>query len=620
MEQAVGLQDQLAGSASPRGLSAFASRWQGRLVLLLIGTGLLTAAFAPVNQFYLAWVGLVPWLIVLNTTSSQRSAFFWSWLAGTLFFIANMWWMYAVTSYGMVALMAILGLYWGYAGIIIRGAGLLGRLQIGDEGLRIEDRSSASRQSTLFHPQSLIFNFLQPLLIGAIWIAASEWFRGTWPWHGLPWLYLGSTQTPALFLCQIADITGVAGLSFLIAAVNAWIALGLAGPQKISRLIPSGIMLLAMVIGVIVYGEYRLKTEPTWLTLGPKILVVQSNYPQDNTGAKGANPYEIEEFHFNTTNDALRDHPGVDLSVWSETMMPPLNQFARDRYRSSEGTHRDIQYMTSSTKSALLTGAESEIAAKSADKLERRNSAFFYDYRGTQYAQRYDKVHLVPYGEFTPFKDSVPWLYRLALHFGPPNMEAYMLVPGDEQHLTVFPLRMPEQMQPKAKPIAGRRPAAAASTDRYWHFVTPICFEDIDADICAEMFRPEDATPETKRADFLVNITNDGWFKANENSQHLQAAIFRSIENRVATARSVNTGISGFIDPLGHVYGLVKARTEGTSIGTIQIDPRVTFFTRQGLLFSWICVGITIVIMVAATILWAGRLFRRTADAPGKSA
>ena len=64
-----------------------------------------------------------------------------------------------------------------------------------------------------------------------------------------------------------------------------------------------------------------------------------------------------------------------------------------------------------------------------------------------------------------------------------------------------------------------------------------------------------------KRADFLVNVTNDGWFMANENSQHLQAAVFRSIENRAPTARSVNTGISGFVDPLGRAEGLIPART-----------------------------------------------------------
>ena len=375
MQQAFNLQGQVAPAALPQGLLGFASQWWGRVVLLLIGTAFLTGAFAPVNQFYLAWIGLVPWLIVLDTTRSQRSAFFWSWLGGTFFFIANMWWMYAVTSYGMVALMAILGLYWGYAGIILRGSGLLGRGKIaGSESNTEADLTPASgephplrstglflisshRRQILIATKWVIANLRRELLIAAVWVAASEWFRGTWPWHGLPWLYLGSTQTPALCLCQIADITGVAGLSFLIAAVNAWIALALINRPKINRLIPSGLILLLTVIGVIIYGEYRLKTEPKLLTSGPKILVVQANYPQDNSGAKGAKVSDIERFHFLTTNDALRDHPGVDLSVWSETMMPPLNQSARDKYPSLAVVHEDIRYLTGITNSALLTGA-----------------------------------------------------------------------------------------------------------------------------------------------------------------------------------------------------------------------------------------------------------------------
>jgi apolipoprotein N-acyltransferase len=545
-------------------LPARKHQWYVRIALLLLSTGLLTASFAPVNQFYLSWIGLVPWLIVLDGTASKRSAFFWSWLAGTFFFIANMWWMYAVTSYGMVALMAILGLYWGYAGIIIYGLGILGKSRIA------------------LRP---IFNFLRPLLIAAIWVAASEWFRGTWPWHGLPWLYLGSTQTPALWMCQIADITGVAGLSFLIVVMNAWVAMWVINRFSIKGLVSSGILTLVMLGGVIGYGIYRLRTEPRLLVPGPTVMVVQSNFPQSNSGAKGATAEQLKDFHFNTTWEALLVHHGVDLSIWSETMMPPLNEWIRQRYPDIELVHQDLVYLTRMTKSALLTGGEYVTQKPGAKQIEKRNTAYFYDHKGKQYSQRYDKIHLVPYGEFIPFKESVPWLYKLAVHFGPPDMEAYSLVPGDEQHLTVFPLETP-------------------GSKKVWHFVTPICFEDIDADICADMFRPEPATPDLKRADFLVNITNDGWFKANENSQHVQAAIFRSIENRVPTARSVNTGISGFIDPLGHAYGLLPARTEGTSIQQLQIDPRVTIFTRYGPIFSWICAGITVVLVVVSTMKW----------------
>ena len=98
----------------------WSQRWYGRILLLSLSVLLLTLSFAPIKQFYLAWVGLVPWLIVIGRCRSYKSAAFWGWLSGTMFFIANMWWMAYVTFPGMVGLMAILAAYWGVMGIVTR--------------------------------------------------------------------------------------------------------------------------------------------------------------------------------------------------------------------------------------------------------------------------------------------------------------------------------------------------------------------------------------------------------------------------------------------------------------------------------------------------------------------
>ena len=115
--------------------------------------------------------------------------------------------------------------------------------------------------------------------------------------------------------------------------------------------------------------------------------------------------------------------------------------------------------------------------------------------------------------------------------------------------------------------------------------VVPICFEDIDAPLVAKMFRGAGG----KRANVLVNLTNDGWFKANQNAQHLQAAIFRGIENRVPTIRCVNTGISAFIDSSGRELERIPVRTEGTAIRSMQLDSRYTLYTRWGDWFPILC-------------------------------
>jgi apolipoprotein N-acyltransferase len=555
-------------------IRSFSRRWYGRLCLLLLGVACLTASFAPVDQFYLAWVGLVPWLLVLNGTRSQRSAFFWSWLFGTLFFIANMWWMANVTAPGMVGLMAILGIYWGTTGTVMRGAGVFG----------------ISSRPLIFNPRSSVF--LRLIVTAVIFVAICEWVRGVWPWHGLPWLYLGYTQSPVLWICQIADITGVEGLSFVIVLANAWLAIALIDRQKFRRLIPSGCGIVAMIVSLVGYGDYRFSHEK--LTAGPTVMVVQPNYPQSNTGAKGADLAERLAFHVEASQAAnpLRNH--VDLIVWSETMMPSMNAFTVNRLENTgygdtiQLALAEISRLCRNGHTALLTGAEEwrnfDIIDGYLKNADKRNICYYFGRDGRLRDEIYAKIHLVPFGEFIPFKEGFPALYHLMTKLGPPDMDDYNLNRGDEQHLTVFPL---------SNPSGGK-----------WCFVTPICFEDIDADICAEMVRPDATTPDRKRGDFLVNITNDGWFKANENTQHVQAAIFRSIENRVPTARSVNTGISGFVDPLGRTSHMLAARTEGTSIDTLLLDSRVSIFSRVGQLFSWLCAGVTLLIMATSLVHW----------------
>ncbi len=568
------------------------ARWWGKVLLLLLGAGLLTAAFAPAGQWYLAWVGLVPWLVVLGGCRSQRAAFGWSWVAGTFFFIANMWWMAAVTGPGMVGLMCILGLYWGYAGVIVRGAGLLRSAD--------EDGADRARWSRPWR-----WPTVRLALVAAAWVAAAEWFRGTWPWHGLPWLYLGYTQSPVLTLCQVADVTGVAGVSFLLVTANGWVALWLLDRMSVRRLVPAGVAVVATAAAVVGYGQYRLRTEPGRLTDGPRVLVVQPNVPQDNSGDKGMPQQQLTDYHLTRTRAALARTPGVDLVVWSETMMPAINPAAlahlagTDYGQESRAAFHDVQDLAFDHDAAVLAGGKYLGEFDASDPggrikvSDESNATYFFDRRGAMDDRIYKKIHLVPYGEFIPFKTGCPPLYKLALHLGPKDMAGYQLEPGSEDELTVFRLARPDT-------------ATGRAAGEPWRIVTPICFEDIDADLCAAMFRPDVGT-DRKRADVLVNVTNDGWFAANENAQHLQAAVFRSIENRVPTARAVNTGISGFIDPVGRTTGLLAARTEGTSVAVVQLDGRVTAFTRAGQLFARACAGTTVAVVGVAGLGWVVR-------------
>jgi apolipoprotein N-acyltransferase len=534
--------------------------------LLASSVGLLTLGFAPIDQFYLAWLGLVPWLIFLERARSQKAVFFWSWFAGTLFFVANMWWMAHISVWGMLALLMFCGTFWGYPALIIRGANLLHR-----------------------NPVAAVLG------IATAW-TAFEWVRGI-IFTGLPWLFIGYSQTAIPALCQIADLGGSYAVTFWVVCVNVVIALGWINRGQIRAVIPAVIFAGAMTVVVIGYGIFRIQQTARSLSPGPRVAVVQANYPQNNQGEKPVDVNTRLDFHVKQTLDALNQSQGkIDMVVWSETMMEGLNASARLEDPDLQPVYEAIRNLASSRDVAILTGGDywgnwhDEVRKDGTYRVadDRRNSAYLFDKQGQMddsLGHRYDKIHLVPWGEFIPGKESMPFLYKLSVALGPAYYTDYIMEPGEIY--TVFHLK---------------------SDGRDWRFATPICFEDIDARICSAMFRPDEDGK--KRADFLVNITNDGWFWANENADHLQAAAFRSIENRAWTARSVNTGISGFIDSVGRLRNLLPVRTEGVSVDQIMIDARLSFYTRYGDLFAFVCVGGTV--LLSAWAWWKRKKSQKT--------
>jgi apolipoprotein N-acyltransferase len=256
----------------------------------------------------------------------------------------------------------------------------------------------------------------------------------------------------------------------------------------------------------------------------------------------------------------------------------------------------------------LLTGGIAMMPDKTrASKPDRQtwnrfNSAYLFDPSGRGAGWRYDKIHLVPFGEYIPFRDSFPPLYKFFNVFNPYESD-YTVTPGKDPTVLAIPPR--GDIPPSTAPLTGPSLRAAP-----YRFVAPICFEDIDSRLVARMFRgDEDSGPPAKRAQFIINLTNDGWFRANEMAQHLQVAVFRTIENRAPMARSVNTGISGFIDPVGRTHDLIAPGTEGFAVARLTLDSRLTLYTRCGDLFAGAC-GV-IAAAVSGLMFWRWMKNRR---------
>jgi apolipoprotein N-acyltransferase len=199
---------------------------------------------------------------------------------------------------------------------------------------------------------------------------------------------------------------------------------------------------------------------------------------------------------------------------------------------------------------------------------KKYNSAYVYGPEG-DYPERYDKVHLMLFGEYVPFRygrlhSLYLWLNSIT-PWGADGME-YSLTSGKE--FRTFSM------------------AAASQEGKTYDFGTPICYEDVLPYVGRRFARGEDGK---KRIDFLVNISNDGWFNhSSELFQHLTICAFRAVENRVGVARSVNTGISGFIDPNGRIYDTVPRATTGYRVARVMVDERESLYTRWG---DWFAIG-----------------------------
>jgi apolipoprotein N-acyltransferase len=179
------------------------------------------------------------------------------------------------------------------------------------------------------------------------------------------------------------------------------------------------------------------------------------------------------------------------------------------------------------------------------------NSAFLIAEDG-EVKGKYNKIHLVPYGEYVPLKEFFPFIEKMVVGIGD-------FSPGE----TVRVLSFSEKS-----------------------FGTLICYEIIFPDLVRKFAN--------NGANFLVNITNDAWFgKTGAPYQHLSMAVFRAIENRRFIARAANTGISAFIDSRGKIFEQTKLFTQETLTGNIYVKTQKTFYTRAGDLFAILCLGVS---------------------------
>jgi len=515
-----------------------------RILAVCLSGALYPLCFPSFELGWLAWFALLPLHLALNEVK-PRQAFWLGWLAGLIAYAGTMPWVVtAMHLYGQVPLaisILLMLLLAAYLGLYVAFYAL---------GL-----------AWLRPKRPLI------ILLGApsLWVAL-ELVR-TYAFTGLPWALFGYSQYKWLDIIQIADLTGVYGISYLIILVNTVFALiiqwawhrwkdGGAHPFPWPATALS-IITFGLVFG---YGTWtlaqytHLSPQPDSLTIG----LVQANIDQAHKWSKAYRQETLDRYA-SLTEKVSR---GSDFIIWPEAATPFL--FEREPVYQE-----NVKGLVRHTKVPLLFGSPA-LRFHQDGHPYLLNSAFLLNQEG-MIRGRYDKRHLVPFGEYIPLHSVLFFLDKLVTGIGDFESGAgatTLTLPGHTDHPNL-------------------------------HFSVAICYEVIFPNLVRHMVNDG--------VDFMVTITNDAWFgKSAAPYQHFGMVVFRAVENRVAFARAANTGISGFIAPTGRILATTPIFTRQAITGTIPLRTMPSFYSKNGDVFAWSCVILAGVLILSRLSLKKG--------------
>jgi len=522
----------------------------------LLSAFLLILSFPPFNLWPFAWIAFVPLFFALEDQKPLGS-FLISYLTGFVFFLGTIYWLVHVSLPGMILVAAYLALYFGFFGLVIKSL-LSNRLTSSLRGSKATE--AISLKDRLLRPLGPRNDeFLEPLfLIPAAWVAL-EWAR-SYVFTGFGWALLGYSQSYNLPAIQIADVTGVYGVSFLVIMFNAAIFLAIKNLRNKKEFLIPAVMTAVLMTAVMVYGLLRLNNVFTGEKL--KVSVVQGNISQDQKWDARFTEQIIEKYGALTTLSAA-ERP--DLIIWPETSVPGFIE-------NQKGLLEWVKGLAVAADAPLLVGAPRYEEVNGRELYY--NSAFLFLKNGF-IDRHYDKMHLVPFGEYVPLKNLFFFVHR----FAPRPIGDF--VGGKE--FTVF--RFPIERSVKEK-------------DHNWKLMKKvgfgclICFEDIFPDLARGLVK--------NNAGFLVNITNDAWFgRSSAAYQHAQASVLRAVENRVNVIRAANTGLSCFIDQKGRIVSKVSKGDkdlfiDGFKSHEIVLSRTRTVYTAYGDIFAYLCIFFTV--------------------------
>jgi apolipoprotein N-acyltransferase len=390
-----------------------------------------------------------------------------------------------------------------------------------------------------------------------LWVV-QDFARTYFPFGGFAWSSLGYSQHSFLTLLQMMDLTGVYGVTFVLVVSNAFFAeLYLFSRREHSFPKILAVSAAALFMSTMIYGKIRLMDVRKDLASRQMMTMalVQGNIPEDEKWQDEKSD-EIIRRHFELTQVALKQNPA--FLIWPEAAYPMV-------------VPADIQRLEIFQKLTvpLLMGVvtyDGEVPSEWPPKKEDKsfhlyNSALLIEPKGFV-SGRYHKNHLVPMGEYVPLQEVFYFLKNIV-----PSISGF--TPGHALNLL------------------GRGDI---------RFGVTICYEDLFPEISRAFVR--------EGADFLVNLTNDGWYEhSSAVYQHFDFSRFRAIENRRAMARATNTGVTAFFSPTGEVIASAPVFSEAVLSAVVPIGGPGSFYTAFGDLFAWGCFFEIVLLVLKATCL-----------------
>ena len=504
---------------------------RSKLFLALLSGALMTAAFPRTGWFWVAWAALIPLLLALRDVTIG-TAFRLGWIAGMAHAIGLIYWLvHTMSAYGHLPLYVSVGVLLLFCAYLALYTALFCALAVHIGRTPVRALATA------------------PLL----W-AALEYLR-SFVLTGFTWGYLGHSQYRWLTLIQSVDLWGVYGLSALIVLVNmALFLLILSRSGKSWQGMPvskalAGRGLIVPVLcltATLGYGHLRLGQIERLAAAAPELKVglIQGNIPQ---AEKWDPAFQISstKTYVQLSRQLAAQKP--DLIVWPETATP--------FYLFHNGAlTRMVQRGVRSTDCAFVIG--SPTVQKDGDQLAYFNSAYLLKPDGEAVA-RYDKAHLVPFGEYVPLRKWLPFIGKIVAQVGdfkagqPGGILAY------ENH-RIGPL---------------------------------ICYDGIFPNLARAAVN--------NGADLLINLTNDAWYGVTSAPyQHLIQYVFRAVETRRSLVRATNTGISGYIAPSGRILDPTGLFETAVRIRSVPCLTNRTLYARLGDAFAIVCLTVIGVLML----------------------